>query len=420
MRKRFISLIACGALAVSSLAGFAACGSDNTILIWGPGEHQEFLKEVMADYAKAQGEDYGFEFEFGVVSEADAYSQLNTDVKSGANVYAFANDQLVNLVKIGALARVDDTTAAKIKLENSNAAYEMGVFNGGLYAYPYSADNGFFMFYDSSVVKTDITDLNAVLNDVKTAGKKFIVEYTNSWYAGSMMYGAGGKYEAIYDETGELDRVETNLDQKPDGGQYSYGVLGAEGWATLARNEVVLSGSNDLITSTANEGNLGAVITGTWMAGALETAWGTENYAAAPLPQWTSKLDNAKHDWWTFAGGKLYGVNTHTDEARLAESRKIAAYLSSKEIQDKRFDTLSVGPSNTELAKQEKVTSNVALGALLKQMDGHAVAQKSMPQSYWDAFGAFGEACKPNGTLDNTSAASIETYITSMVAALKA
>ena len=50
-------------------------------------------------------------------------------------------------------------------------------------------------------------------------------------------------------------------------------------------------------------------------------------------------------------------------------------------------------------------------------MDGHAVAQKSMPQSYWDAFGAFGEACKTEINLGNPT--SIEAYITDMVAALR-
>ena len=58
-------------------------------------------------------------------------------------------------------------------------------------------------------------------------------------------------------------------------------------------------------------------------------------------------------------------------------------------MQEKRFDTFGIGPSNKVVAAKDKVKSNVALAALLEQAP-HAKIQDSLPPSYWSNLEAFG------------------------------
>ena len=90
----------------------------------------------------------------------------------------------------------------------------------------------------------------------------------------------------------------------------------------------------------------------------------------------------------------------------LEEAHKLAAFLSSKDMQEKRFDTLQTGPSNKEVAALDKVKNNIALAAFdaqRKAVNG-VKFQDALPSSYWDAMKGFGEGVngnKPSITKEN-------------------
>lgn len=415
MKKRIASLIMGGALAAAGVVGFTGCGGsddDNSkkggkLTLWGPSAQQVSLQE-MVDQFLDENPDFGLEIELGVAGEGDAYGMMSNDVKSGADVFAYANDQLVNLYSIGALAKLTDSTVQTLKADNIEDAVNAGKIGNDYYGYPYAADNGFFMYYDSSIINENMS-LEEVLDACTANGKYFIYQLATGWYAGSFIYGVGGEYIANYSGS-SVSNIVCNFDEKAPGSDYTYGELGGQALIDLRKHDALVDGDDTKISEYLQNNRLGACITGTWNAGVIEQYLG-QNYAATVLPKWTSTLDGKTYDWKSFAGYKLYGVNSFS--AHLPEAHQLAAFLSSAAMQEKRFDDSAIGPSNKAVADLDKVQDNVAIAAINKQFDTNSVIQASMPGSYWTEMESFATTLKD---LDKISLDLVQ----ELVAALKA
>ena len=90
-----------------------SAAEDETIklTVWGAEEDQDLLKEL-TDKFQEKYADQKFDIQIGVESESTAKDTILTDVEAGADVYAFADDQLSDLVKAGALLKLDDYAEA--------------------------------------------------------------------------------------------------------------------------------------------------------------------------------------------------------------------------------------------------------------------------------------------------------------------
>ncbi len=102
--------IPAAALAVVTAAGLAACGGSSSgaddavgIRVWGAEDDQTLLSELIAGF-EAQYPDVDFDIQLGVESESTAKDTILTDVEAAADVFAFASDQIYDLVNAGALA----------------------------------------------------------------------------------------------------------------------------------------------------------------------------------------------------------------------------------------------------------------------------------------------------------------------------
>ena len=109
----------------------------------------------MADAFIEQNADKGnVTIEIGVQSESSAKDTVLADPESAADVFAFADDQLNELVNAGALQEVllnpDD-----VKSRNLPGSVDAATMNDKLYAYPMTADNGYFLYYDASVLSAE-------------------------------------------------------------------------------------------------------------------------------------------------------------------------------------------------------------------------------------------------------------------------
>ena len=390
MRKRLVALLVGGVVTAGATLGLTACEKDKKITLWGPSAQQESLQE-MVDLFLQQNPNFGLEIELGVAGEGDAYSMMSNDPQSGADVFAYANDQVVNLYSLGALARLSDAAVTDLKSSNTASSVEAGKVGEGYYGYPYAADNGFFMYYDKSVVSEEqAKSLDDVLDACAAKGKYFLYQLTTGWYAGSFMYGAGGEYTATY-EGSTVKSISCNFDQTPAGGKYTYGELGGQQLMDLKAHDAFVNGDDSAISSYLSGGRLGACITGTWNASLIESKL-ESNYAATVLPKWTSSLDHKEYDWKSFAGYKLYGVNAFSKH--LDKAHQLAAFLSSQAMQEKRFDDSKIGPSNTVVAGLDKVKSNIAISTITKQIAENSVIQTALPSSYWTEMESFANAMK--------------------------
>lgn len=420
MRKRFISLLACGALAATSLAGFAACGGGGADLtVWGPSSMQESLKEMIEEF-KEENPDIKLSIDVGVCGEGDAFSQMSTDPQSGADVYAWANDQVANLNAIGALSALTSSDVTALQKRMPQSTIDFGKLGNKYYGYPYSADNGFFLFYNSSIVSADqAKTVEGIIKACQAKSVKFIVEITNSWYVNSFTFGAGGRYDLTRNESGAITKVNVNFDQKPEGSDYSYGQLGAQMVADLLHGtnaDTVVVGDDKVIDQYLSADGVGAIVRGTWKADDIKNAW-DDDYEATILPKWTSSLDKKQYEWYSFAGGKLWGVNSYSKH--IDEAHKLAAFLASDKMQEKRFDDNSILPASTAVAALQKVKDNKAASAFLEQMS-HSVVQIAMPDNYWSEGDSMGTYLKTFTGTPEELATRIGQYVTALKSAASA
>ena len=173
-------LTACGGAASSSAASSAASQADSAassgeassaaeswgdvkLTMWGAEEDQTMLRE-MADAFIAENADKGnVTIEIGVQSESSAKDTVLADPEAAADVFAFADDQLNELVAAGALQEIL-LNPEDVKSRNLAGSVEAATMNDKLYAYPMTADNGYFLYYDKSVLsEDDVKSMDALL-----------------------------------------------------------------------------------------------------------------------------------------------------------------------------------------------------------------------------------------------------------------
>lgn len=111
-------------------------------------------------------------------------------VTNAADIFPFADDQLMSMTAGGALAKVPN--ADEIRKANSERAVEAASIGGRLYAYPMSADNGYFLYYDKTYFsEEDVQTLDRILEVAAENGKKFSMEWGSGWYLYSFFGNTG-------------------------------------------------------------------------------------------------------------------------------------------------------------------------------------------------------------------------------------
>ena len=161
--KKILSLVLALAMMLSLCSFASAEGFDGEIKVWVAEATVEFTKAQVEAFKAANPEYANMTVTIQPVGEGDAASNMLTDVEAGADIFGFAQDQLGRLVAAGALEVVLDENAEIVKAENDAGAVSASMLGDTMYAYPMTSDNGYFLYYDKSVV-TDPSTMEAVLS----------------------------------------------------------------------------------------------------------------------------------------------------------------------------------------------------------------------------------------------------------------
>lgn len=387
---------------------------DVTLRMWGAEEDQEMLQGMIDSFVANYADAANITVELGVESESTAKDVVLTDIEAAADVFAFASDQLPDLVKAGALQNIDELDAAiqayagksvaDIKGANAPGSVDAATANDALYAFPMSADNGYFLYYDSSVISADdAKSWDSLLAAAEAAGKKVGMTFASGWYNASFFYGAGFTTGLNEDGTTSLDFNGT--------ADYS-GVEVVKGMLNIAGHPAFMAIADGDISNQIAGGSLAAVVSGTWDATAAQTAFG-DGYAATKLPTYT--IGDAQVQQGSVAGFKLVGVNAYSQNAGWAAL--LAEWITNEENQKIRFATREIGPSNINVAASEEVAANIAISALAEQ-SAYGVVQV-VGGNYWDPTATFGEMIA-KGELSADDEAGIQTALDNMVAGVTA
>ena len=140
-----------------------------TLKVWGSQVEQDNLVELCEAFA-AEHPENNWTFEYGVVGAADAQARYLEDPAAAADVFVYPDDQMISLVEADALYEVTRNADA-IVAANTPGSIDASSYNGTLYGYPMTADNGYYLYYDKSVLtEEDVKTLDGILEAANAAG----------------------------------------------------------------------------------------------------------------------------------------------------------------------------------------------------------------------------------------------------------
>ena len=378
--KKFFAILMAAVMALS-MVSFASAEGEYDITIWAP--------EEAVPLTKAQVEAFNASNELGVkfnvtvepVSEANSATSMIQDVEAGADIFFFAQDQFARLVQAGALAKIDEETAAKIKAENDLSAVTAATSGEALYAYPLTADNGYYMYYDKSVIpEEDVDSLEKLIADCEAAQKYFAFEMqTSAWYLASFFFATGCVSEWKTDDEGEFIEVRDTFDS-------AEGLIAAKGINKLVKSPIHLSSSQ----ASEFASNAAVVVSGIWGYTTAKDILG-DNMGVTDLPSF--EVDGKEYHLGSFSGCKLLGVKPQVDHDKATALTALAIYLTGEQCQLERFEDRAWGPSNLAAQGSEAVQANPGLLALQKQ-NQFATVQGQIHGSWWDIAKVIGDDIK--------------------------
>lgn len=380
-----------------------------TLTLWGAEEDQDLLAQLVEEF-KAEYSDYTFDIQIGVQSESTAKDTILTDVEAGADVYAFASDQLTDLVAAGALLALDDTmdqvlqsytgkTLDEIMSANSAGSVEVSTYEDTLYAFPFSAD-GYFMFYDPTYISAEqAQSWDTLLDAAEAAGKRVGMTLASGWYNAGFFYGAGFTTTLNADGTTVIDWNGTSADGIT-GVQVTQGMLG------IASHPAFLAIADGDVSNQINSGSLAAVISGCWDSSTAEANFG-DDYVACKLPTFT--CGDQQVQTGSVASYKLMGVNPYAENTGWA--MLLAEFLTNEQSQVTRFEQRALAPTNANASSDPSVAANKGVAGLAEQ-SAYAVVQ-TVGQRFWDPTASFGEQIA-QGTIASDDA-SVQAALDSLV-----
>ncbi len=396
--KKFLAIVLAAVMLLSMVSVASAASLEGTykIKVWVANEIVDLTKAQIQRYNETNTDGIIIEADVQPQGEGDAASNMITDVEAGADLFCFAQDQLTRLITAKALRSLGQG-AAKIVTEQYDPDSVTAVTTGeSLWAYPLTADNDYFMYYDKSVIPDeDVDSLEKLIADCEAAGKYFSFDLRNAWYNAGFFFGAGCISNWIADDAGNF--VDINDDFNSDKGL------------------VALKGMKKLIDSTAwNNGNdvsafangSAVVVSGIWGSAAAKEILG-DNLGVADLPSF--EVDGQEYHIGSYFGFKLMGVKPQEDPVRLAALNRLAQYLTGTECALERHAEKGWRPAILEAQENEAVKNDPILVNGVIAQKPYGVVQSAISGAWWNIAAVFADEAK-DATTDEELKTVLQNY----------
>lgn len=386
-----IALVVCLAVAVASVVGIVVLGllgggteapavqDDGTsamspeatvpaveslsLTIWCPQEQMDFVCRRAEAFAM-ENPHLDITFHVESVELADAGSHVAADPGGSADLYFFTDDQVPSLVSAGALMPVED---GSIAARNVSTTVEAASVDGILYAYPLEIRNGYFLYYDKSVLsESDVRSWDTLLDAAQRSGREAYIDICNGWYIHGFYQGA-----------------ELGVTMGPDGNNKcdwasAKGVLVSQSIAEMSRHPACFYSSGGKQYEKLQKGELCAFVSGYWDYGSLKDAWG-DDLGICKLPTFT--VDGRQVQMGSFLGCAVVGVNPHGENPHVAAA--LADWITNQESQMMNTEIFRTVPTNHDAIASDLVWGDPLLSAQAEQAE-YAVPQRIAP-GYWNA-----------------------------------
>ena len=353
------------------------------LTLWGGAEDQKMLQSMVDDFKKEHASEASFDIKLAVESETTCKETLLGDVEKGADVFAFPDDQLQALAASGVLQEIRD--ADQVKQDNIKGAVEAASVNDRLFAYPMTADNGYFLYYNKKYFSgNDVKKLDTILAKAEKVHKKVTMDWTSAWYLYSFFGNTGLK--AGVNEDGVTNYCNWNSKKGKIKGNDV-----AQAMERIAGSSAFLNTTDDKFLKGVQNGSVIAGVSGVWNANAIDKAWG-KNYGAVKLPTYTCAGKQVQMA--SFTGYKMVGVNAYSSDVKWA--MKLAEWITNQDNQTRRFAERGQGPSNIKASQSGDIEKSPAIQAVIAQSE-YGCLQR-VGGNFWDPISSFGSSVA-NGTL---------------------
>lgn len=344
------------------------------LTVWGAEEDEELLSQIIDGFQSEYSGQAEFSITYMPQSESKCMDALMADLEQGADVFAFADDQLNALVAAGALEPVENPES--FKQSNLPEAVLAASVNDTLYALPLTADNGYFLYYNKQYFsEEDIASFDRMQDIAAEHGKKVSMEWSSGWYVYSL-FGNTGLTVGLNDDgitnyctwnstEGEIKGTDVAQAMTAMAGHPGFISTDDAGFLEGVKNDTIIAGIN-----------------GVWNAVAVEEAWGS-NFGAAKLPSYTCA--GREVQMTSFSGYKLIGVNAYSKHRKWAA--RLAEWIANEKNQKLRFQMRGQGPSNRNAASSEEVQNSPAIAALLEQAE-YSCLQR-IGGNFWEPVSVF-------------------------------
>ena len=393
MHRKFEAVLLAALLVVGSVSGCGSKANENSnvteeqtadegglpsgdvsLRVWGAEEDAELVNSVISSFISEHQGQANLKISFEAHSEASCKDELLSDVLNAPDVFTFADDQLMAFVASGVLKKVSNDS--EISGRNLAAASDAASINGTLYAYPLTADNGYFLFYNQKVLsEEDVQTMDGLLAAASAAGGKFFMDMTSGWY----MYSFFGNTDM------EIGLNDDGISTYCNWNAKYTNITGkdvAEAIMAIGTNPAFAWSAPDGFVGGAADGTFVAGVSGVWDENSIKEVWG-DDYAATKLPTYT--VAGQQLQMSSYAGYKLVGVNSYSPNA--AWAAEFADYMTNEKNQTLRFSMRGQGPSNKNASASGDVAQSKAILALQKQAEFSSLQR--VGGTYWDAATTF-------------------------------
>ena len=383
MRRKFFLLL----LSVSLLLAITACKNQTQpeeerqetaevvqLTVWGAEEDEALLQQIFDSFQRHYAGQAEFRITYQAQSESSCKDVLLGDLENGADVFAFADDQAAALAAAGALDPIENE--AEIRAASLPAAADAASVDGVMYAYPLTADNGYFLYYNKAYFsEEEIQSLNRMTDAAARAGREVTMDWSSAWYVYSFFGNTG--LEIGLNEDGITNYCTWNSADGP-----IRGVDVAQAMLDITSSPGFSSRTDLDFLAGVQDGSVVAGVSGVWNAMAIEQAWG-ENFGAAKLPLFTCAGQEVQMA--SFSGCKLVGVNAYSQHPQWAA--RLAEWITNEENQVLRFTMRGQGPANLNAANSPETQASPAIAALLAQSEFSHLQR--VGGKFWDPVTVF-------------------------------
>lgn len=185
------------------ICGICGCGGKRQVklTVWGSQASQEMLREMADEFIELHAKEAEIEIVLRVEDEDTAADNAVSNPEQLADVFSFAGDQTMRLVNAGVLMPVEQGVDEIIEANGgagSAAIVAASSGDGVLCAYPLTASNGYFMYYNAEYfTPSDVVSLDGMLQVAERTGKSVAMDWTSGRSRNADLPGGGRKAQYL-------------------------------------------------------------------------------------------------------------------------------------------------------------------------------------------------------------------------------